>query len=128
MSFTVIVAPTLTGGTSVTLVPTGNGTGKYVYPGGTRLERTEVELFVQQKGTSAKPVASTGLRLTDRKVSESEGCCSVAADTIAFNLGVLYPLMSGIEALDVEGALDRFLAVVNSDEFKAAIMNGVLPA
>lgn len=128
MAFSVKVEPTLTGGTDVDLVPSGTGTGKYVYPGGSRLERTAVDLVVSQKGNAARPVASTGLRVTDTHVAESEGCCSVAADQTVFDLGIRYPLMSGLTDVEVGAALDRFLAVVNSAGFRASVLTGILPA
>lgn len=130
MAFTVKVEPTLTGGTDVNLLANGvtASKGAYVFPGGSRLERTSVDVTVGQKGTKAAPLASTGLRVVDTVVTESETCCSVAADQITHDYGVRYPLMSGITAAVAEASLDRYLAVVNSAAFRAAYLNGILPA
>lgn len=130
MSFIVKLEPTLTGGTDVTLVTSGMVAGRasYQFPNAGRLAGCKVSLTVSTKGGKAAPIASTGLHMEDTRVAESEACCTVSAPSVVFDTGVRYGLMDGLTSAQITESVNRYRAVVNSDEFLQAVLTGAIPA
>jgi len=127
--WTVTLEPTLSGGTSTDLTSSGFAPGKamYTWPGGSRLEGISITLTASQKGTPASPVASTGLKMVDKIIDSSESCCSVSANQIVWDVGVRYPLLTGVDEDAVTESYKKWLAVVSDAEFLTAILNGTFP-
>lgn len=129
MGFQVLYKPTLTGGTEVELSTTGmvGGKASYAFPGGDRLNGAHLSITTSTKGSKAAPVASTGVHLTDTRVTESEACCSVSAPTVVFDTGVRFGALDGLTTSQITDSVDRFRAVINSQEFLTAVLTGAIP-
>lgn len=127
--WTVTLDPTLSGGTPTNLSSSGFAPGKamYTWPGGSRLEGVSITLTSSQKGSASAPVASTGVKVIDKIIDSSESCCSVTANQIVWDVGVRYPLLSGVDAAAVTASYKKWLAVVSDAEFLTAILDGTFP-
>lgn len=127
--WTITFDPTLTGGTPTNLVSSGYAPGKatYAWPGGSRMSGVTIAVTTAQKGTAKAPLASTGLKVTDKVVEESEGCCSVTANEIVWDVGCRYPLLTGVDSAAVTASYKKWLSVVSDPKFLDAILDGTLP-
>lgn len=123
---------TLTGGSSVTLTPSGIQPGKstFVGPGHSRLTPDVVEITTSQNPGNPKTgvvgQARTGVKIRRENSSTAEGCCTVQSDYAIIDLGVRFSLTAqGASA--AEAAWDRLKALSFKDVILNAVLDGVLP-
>lgn len=127
--WTITKDPTMTGGTAVNLKGAGwnNGTSTFVPPDATRLSPTLIKIGTSGGNVLAQEVgiAKTSLQVSKASRGDDAECCTARPGSVVFDLGVRWNLNQ--PQSEAEDALSIFLAVVNSDEFRDAIVNGLLP-
>lgn len=123
----IIENATLTGGTTVTLRPSGLSPGRSTYtgPGHTRLEPETVDFTVSGSNSGSNPTAKSGVKIVfaDRQVEE--GCCTVREGAVTIDLGVRYQ-MNQPESV-VNAGIERLIAIVTSPSFPDMVKKGILP-
>lgn len=129
--FTIVLDPTLSGGTSVTLKSAGVSPGQSVFvtPDHGRLTPETVK-FTVSPGTPLQTgnpgVARTGLQISFASREQVEGCCTVKAGAVIADLGIRWNLEQSQEM--AERVVSYLRAVVLSDEFETAVTAGILPS
>lgn len=121
---------TLTGGTSVDLIPAGlsaNGKSTYLAPGSNRLEPRTIDFFVTAPTTTKNDpgVARSGFKVAFANREVSEGCCNVAAGTVIIDVSVRWPLSQPQGVLD--DAISYARSAIMSSEFNSSAIYGTLP-
>lgn len=121
---------TMTGGTTVTLSPSGlyaGGKASFTTPDHSRLVPQTVDFLVRQatpQGTNPG-TARSGLKIAFANRETTEGCCDVKAGTVIIDVDFRWPL-SQPETL-VDAAIDYLRALVHTTAFADALKKGVLP-
>lgn len=131
MSFVINVGATESGGTATTLVPTGQtapGKQSFATPVSTRLTPETVDVLTRNPvATKSDPgVARGGLKIAVASRVTEEGCCTTSSGVAIIDCDARWPL-SQPEAV-IDRAIALFRAAVMSDEFVAAIKQGILPS
>ncbi|DAD50914.1 coat protein [ssRNA phage SRR5467091_9] len=125
----VTIGASLTGGSSVALSPAGVTPGRstYVAPGHTRLEPKTVEFYSSAPvTTAANPgVARSGMKISLASRTSEEGCCTVQAGFVAFDIGFRWHLNQP-ESL-VDDAIEYLQGLVFTAGFANAMKAGILP-
>lgn len=129
MSFTLMLNPTVTGGTPTTLTPNGyaNGKGVYMFPTSSHTSPARIE--ISAKGPVSTPtnpgVARSVSKLTRGTRVVSEGCCDAVEGYAIADLTVRWSLSQPESVLDA--LIADLQAYVQSDAFAATIKSGILP-
>lgn len=129
MSFTLMLKPTVTGGTPTTLTSNGfaNGKGIYVFPTSSHLTPARIE--ISAKGPVSTPtnpgVARSVSKLTRGTRVVSEGCCDAVEGYAIADLTMRWSLSQPEQVID--DLIDDLRAYVQSDAFVSTIKSGLLP-
>lgn len=126
------VGGTMTGGATVALTSAGvTQTGKvsFTTPSSTRLTPEHVYFKVSggdpaNAGNPGTAKANMSVAFADR--STAEGCCTATAGYIVFEAEGRWPL--GLPEATLVEAYDLFRSLVNSAQYKDAMIKGTLPA
>jgi hypothetical protein len=122
---------TMTGGSSTSLtIGTNNSAGRssFITSSHTRLAPRTIEILTSAaKTTAADPgVAKSQVRINFADRTAEEGCCTVQAGLVAFAIDARWHLNQP-EAL-VDEAIDYLQSIVFTQEFRDALVKGVLPS
>lgn len=124
----ITIGATLTGGTTVALVPAGVTAGKstFVTPTHTRTTPQTVEMTIGGASSGDNPVARTGVKITYSDRSVGEGCCTVTEGAVIMDLGIRWNLNQPETQADKVIAMLR--GVVYTTAFANAVKKGILPS
>lgn len=122
-----MIDPTISGGTSVTLSPASSTAGKLVWatPDHTRHEPELVTMTVNGAFTPANGVGRTGVKVDFRDSNVAEGCCDVTDSYAIADVG--FRITAGASEALVDKTIAYLRAVIQTDEFVAAVKRGLLP-
>lgn len=129
MSYSLLLNPTVTGGTATVLIPinqVGNR-AQWAFPTHTRLTPHTLSIVIEPANTtSVDPgVARTSFKISKANRLAEEGCCTVKAGTVIIDVGVRWPLAQ--PSTEVDTVVADLQALVNSPSFKLAIISGLYP-
>lgn len=130
MSVTLLIGPTLSGGTSTVFASTGayaSGKASFSAPDSTRILPKTVDFLTKNPTPqgSNPGVARGGLKVSVANRVEDSDCCNVLPGTIIIEVDARWPLTQPEAILDE--AISIFRAAVNSSTFVDSIKKGVLP-
>lgn len=123
------VGGTMTGGSTVALTLSGITPNKasFTAPSHTRLSPRTVDVFFTPSETTAKDpgVARAGMKIYFADRTVEEGCCTVAAGSVIFDVSARWSLNQP-ETL-VDDALEYLQSATFAAAFKDALVKGILP-